>query len=289
MGGAFASCVGVLVWVGWFCDIDHLKRVVPGFVAMNPMTAALFISAGVSLTIFSLRERSPRLNATAKMLAALVIAAGLTKLADVAFGWLPNVDEFFFTSKLSGSQDRLPNRMAPNTAFDFLLIGLSLLTLDCSAKKFCASQAFAILAAFGALLPLTGYAYGVQSFRGMTSFIPMALHTAVTFLVLATGLFFARADSPLTEVFATNDPRGVLARRLFPLAVLLTLLLGWLRVYGERLELYESAFGTALFAILLSILFAILVRWTVWTVGKLEAERAAATLACTKSIAAKTR
>jgi signal transduction histidine kinase len=244
---------------------------------MNPMTAALFVSAGVNLTIFSLRERSPRLNATAKMLAALVIAAGLTKLADVTFGWLPNVDEFFFTSKLSGSQDRLPNRMAPNTAFDFLLIGLSLLTLDCSAKKFCPSQAFAILAAFGALLPLTGYAYGVQSFRGMRSFIPMALHTAVTFLVLATGLFFARADSPLTEVFTTNDPRGVLARRLFPLAVLLTLLLGWLRVYGERLELYESAFGTALFAIFLSILFAILVRWTVWTVGKLEAERAAAT------------
>jgi hypothetical protein len=90
-------------------------------------------------------------------------------------------------------------------------------------------------------------------------------------------------------MFTTNDPRGVLARRLFPLAVLLTLLLGWLRVYGERLELYESAFGTALFAILLSILFAILVRWTVWTVGKLEAERAAATLAWTKSIAAKTR
>jgi hypothetical protein len=71
---------------------------------MNPMTAALFVSAGVNLTIFSLRERSPRLNATAKMLAALVIAAGLTKLADVTFGWLPNVDEFFSHRSFPGAR-----------------------------------------------------------------------------------------------------------------------------------------------------------------------------------------
>jgi signal transduction histidine kinase len=48
-----------------------------------------------------------------------------------------------------------------------------------------------------------------------------------------------------------------------------------LRSWGERNGLYESQFGTALFAITLCVLFVLLVRWTVWTVGKLESERAA--------------
>jgi len=104
----------------------------------------------------------------------------------------------------------------------------------------------------------------------------MALHTAITFLILAAGIFFARPSAPLAQLFATWEPRGVMARRLFPLAVLLTLLLGWLCVWGERHNIFESAFGTALLAITLSVLFVILVTWTVSTVSNLELERVAA-------------
>src|SRR6202008_4880837 len=137
-------------------------------------------------------------------------------------------------------------------------------------------QALAILAGFGAILPITGYGYGVRTFIGLAAFIPMALHTAVTFLVLAAGIFFAVPNAPLTEPFVAREARGVLARILFPAAVLLTLFFGWLRVWGERHEFYESEFGTALYAITLIILFAILVRWTAAALAKLETERALA-------------
>ena len=136
-------------------------------------------------------------------------------------------------------------------------------------------QACAIFVGFGALLPLTGYAYGVHLFIGIASFIPMALHTAGTFLVLALGLFFAIPEAPLAQIFASHDPRGVIARRLLPLSVLLTLLLGWLCLWGERHDYYENAFGMALFAIVLSLMFVALVRWTAGTVSNLERERAA--------------
>lgn len=243
---------------------------------MNPMTATLFIFAGIALGLLIQRKRSDLVRRIAKTLSAIVVLAGAVKLLGIAMHWQPNIDQFLFPSKLSDIHDQLPNRMAPNTALNFVLIGLSLFALDQPLKRFSASQGLAIVAGFGALLPITGYAYGVQLFRGLASFVPMALHTAVTFLILAAGLFFARAEAPLAEVFATNDPRGVMARRLFPLAVLLTLCLGWLRLWGERQGFYESEFGTALFAITLSIVFVILVRWTVSTVAKLEAERAVA-------------
>lgn len=243
---------------------------------MNPLTAILFVMAGAALAMSILPNRSSAARVSARILSAAVALIALIKLADIVVGWLPNLDELLFASKLSDVHDKLPNRMAPNTALNFVLAGFSLFTLDLTGKRFSLSQASAILIGFGALLPVTGYAYGVHSFNGMASFIPMALHTAVTFLILAGGIFFARPEDAFAQVFATNDPRGVLARRLFPSAVLLTLFLGWFHLYGERRGFYESEFGTTLFAIALCIVFVILVRWTVWTVSRLEEERALA-------------
>ena len=275
--------VGTLVLLGWIFDIELLKRVVAGLVAMNPATAVCFVMAGLALVMSIPETRSGTRQRVATLLSAMVLLVAIAKLIGIAAAWQPNVDEWLFASKLAVAEGAMPNRMAPNTAFNFLLIALSLLTLDVSTRRFSPSQAFAIFAGFGALLPITGYLYGVQSFRGLASFIPMAVHTAVTFLILATGIFFARPAAPLAQLFATRDPRGVMARRLFPLAVLFTLFLGWLLVWAERHGLVESTFGTALLAITLSILFVILVRWTVWTVGKLEQERAAAAGALVES------
>jgi signal transduction histidine kinase len=150
------------------------------------------------------------------------------------------------------------------------------MTADLQRKWYRLSQALTILAGFGALLPITGYAYGARSFQGHPAFIPMALHTAIVFFILALGVFFASRSAGLTRVFLNDKASGILARRLFPLSILLTLLLGWARLWGDRHGLYDDAFGTALFAIALCVLLTLLVRWAVWTIGRLEAERAAA-------------
>jgi signal transduction histidine kinase len=276
VASGIAVLVGCLVLIGWSLDAESLKRVLPGFVAMNPATAALFICAGTALMFRTWHGQSRVTVVIARLLAIFVAAAALAELLEVAGLWHSIVDETLFASKLFQAGDALPNRMAPNTSCNFFLAGISLALLDPRAKRLSLSQALAVVVAFGAILPITGYLYGVTTFRGLASFVPMALHTATTFLILATGIFFAVPDSALAEVFITKDPRGVMARRLFPLAVLLIISLGWLRAWGERKQLYESEFGTALFAITLCILFVLLVRWTVWTIGKLELERAAA-------------
>ncbi len=267
--------VGAVVLVGWTLNLEFLKRVVPGFVAMNPATATLFILSGISLFFLRPSVSSSFPRALGKFFAAIVLVAALAELLELAGVWHSLVDEFLFASRLTSVHDDLPNRMAPNTTLNFFLVGVSLLTLNCFGKESLLSQSLAIIVGFGALLPITGYAYGVHSFSGLASFIPMALHTATTFLILAAGLFFAIPDTPLTQVFAAHDSRGVLARRLFPMAVLVTLFLGWLCIWGEGQELYEGAFGTALFSIMLVVILAILVRWSVRTMAELEAERAA--------------
>jgi signal transduction histidine kinase len=269
----FAVGVGLLVLVGWQFDVESLKRVLPGFVAMNPATAILFIVCGVSLFL-SVQFRESRIAVViARVLASFAFVVALAEFLEAAGMWHSPADEIVFAHKLRNPADAWPNRMAPNTTFNFFLLGLSLLLPPSKTGRVSLSQALAIVVAFGAILPITGYLYGVHSFKGLASFIPMAVHTATTFLMLAAGIFFAVPQSPLVEIFVTRDPRGVMARRLFPLAVLVTLSLGWVRAWGERNQFYESEFGTALFAITLSILFVLLVRWTVWTIGKLEVER----------------
>jgi signal transduction histidine kinase len=277
VASGFAVCIGILVLIGWSFDLEPLKRVLPGFVAMNPASAVLFILIGIALAS-ALRSRSLVTGVMGKVLSAIVVVAAASKVLEFMGVCRSPIDEVLFAAKLSEIQGGLPNRMATNTALNFFLAGLSILLLDTRGRR-SLGQALAILIGLGAILSITGYGYGVRSFSGLAPIIPTALHTAATFLVLAAGIFFAVPRAPLPEPFATNDPREVLARILrilFPLAVLLILFLGWLCVWGERHQLYESAFGTALYAIALSFLFAVFVRWAVSVVGKLEAEHAVA-------------
>lgn len=273
VGSVVPILVGCLVMTGWLLDIQVLKQPWSAFVAMNPLTAGLFILSGISLGLSLQRMPSNMSRWVARAVAMVVLALAGTKLVDLALNLGLNVDGWLFASKLGGEPGGIPNRMAPNTALNFVLVSISLLSLDWPVKRFSVSQGFALLAGFGSLLPLTGYLYGVRSFQGLAAFIPMAVHTAITFLLLATGLFFAREATPLTQLFVSDDSRGVVARRLFPGVIVLTLFLGWLRITGERRGFFEPAFGTALYAISLCVLFLIVIRWTIWTVGKIEEER----------------
>jgi hypothetical protein len=165
----FAICVGVLVLAGWFFDVELLKRVLRGFVAMNPATAFSFIVAGLALTLSIRQSQTEAGRRLATTLSAIVVLISLAKLIGIAANWRPNVDEWLFASK------RPQNAKCSDGSkhgLQFVLVGLSLLTLDVSTRRFSPSQAFAILTGFSALLPITGYVYGVQSFRGVASFIP---------------------------------------------------------------------------------------------------------------------
>jgi hypothetical protein len=132
VASGFAACIGIFVLIGWSLDLEPLKRVLPGFVAMNPATAALFILTGVALAS-ALRSRSLVTGVMGKVLSAIVMLAAASELLEFAGISRSPIDEVLFPAKLSEMQDGLPNRMAPNTALNFFLAGLSVLLLDTRA------------------------------------------------------------------------------------------------------------------------------------------------------------
>jgi len=274
VAGGTAICTGTLVLIGWALGLEGLKRVAPGFVAMNPATAVLFVLIGIAFGIMIGWGDLKFARLVAKALAGVVAIAAGAELIELTGLWRSPIDEILFANRLWDAQKGIQNAMAPNTAFNFVLAGLAIMKLDLTGRN-SFSQALAVVIGFVGLVSLTGYIYGDKSLAGLTAFTPMTVYSSIAFILLAGGLLFAVPHASLMEPFATDDPRGVLTRRLFPLAVLLILFLGWVCVWGIRNDKFDDVFGIALYAIILSIFIAVLVRWTVAKLGKLEVERAA--------------
>jgi len=155
---AESIAIGVLVLIGWALDIDRIKRILPGLVAMNPMTAIGFICLGLAL---ALRNRARRLMVVFALVAA---AIGAIKVASILAGFDAVIDHILFAAKVDVADRGIPNRIAPNTALNFLLLGVALATLDRSFRRIWPAQFLTAVAAMASLLALTGYAYGVRSF-----------------------------------------------------------------------------------------------------------------------------
>jgi PAS domain S-box-containing protein len=273
--GITPVAIGALVLAGWFFKIETLKRVIPGLVAMNPVTALLFILSGTALLLV---RRKADLNARRKMIArsaaGFTAAIGALKLFSLITGWTPGIDQWLFTQQLMDAQTGFLNTMAPNTAFNFLLIGCALLLIDTRTRKGHRPAEFlSTVSAVSALLALIGYAYHVPSFYEVGSLIPMALHTATSFLILAVGILLARADEGIATVFASDTAGGIVARRLLPLAILLPTGLGALTLEGGRLGFYDAEFGSVIHVTLLILLFLGLTWWTAGRLYRLDTER----------------
>lgn len=273
---AFPIVVGALVLYGWAADIEILKRIVPGLVAMNPMTAIGFILLGLSLALLSTEEPQTARHWIGEALALLATAIGLIKILALSTPINLRIDQLLFADKLARSDFGLTNQMAPNTAFNFLFLGLALMNIDRRFSRWWPSQFLTIAAAMSSLLALMGYAYGVKSFYGIGAYIPMALHTAGTFLIVAAGVLIARPSHGLMAVFLSESSGGVMLRRLLPAVLIIPASLGWIRHDAYTRRLVDPEFEMWLLVILLMTLFSLLIGWSARLLFRLDVDRAAA-------------
>jgi two-component system cell cycle sensor histidine kinase/response regulator CckA len=262
-----AVVVGASVLAGWFFEVEFLKRIASGLVAMNPATAVAFVLAGTSLALFlqSPRGRDQKSRAlilTARLCALVVALIGLGKLAGILCGWDLGVDRWLFASKLPDGL-QFPNRMAPNAALSFLLFGSALLLVDVKNRsvRFCVEFSVVVVG-FVSFLAVLGHVYNVQSLYRLGDSIPMALHTVITFSMLSVAFLLSHTDGGLLAVFAGKSAGGAMARRLLPAAVLVPAGVGWLTLQGEQAEIYSEEIGQAVFAVANILVFTFLICWS---------------------------
>lgn len=192
--------VPLLVLLGWQFDNETLKSLVPGYVAMNPFTALCFMA--VSLALW--RATKPGLYNT-----AIIILVGfiLAVIGLVVYGSLSAdvglaLDHILFSEKLG------TNQMAPNTAISFVLVGVGLMLLRVSKMWVVwAVRSAAMLLMSVAGVAILGYILDLRPLYGVADFIPMALHTAMLFLVVGVVIFMHTLhnklplDKPIVTIF----------------------------------------------------------------------------------------
>ena len=237
---ALAGVIGLVVLFGWASGQLKLTRVLPALTAMNPMTA-------VALVLLALGVGGPMVTWRVRALAAGPVAIGTAKLAQLALGLKVGVDQLLFADKLALLRDVAPNRMAPNTAASLALLGLALIIGSWRAARFkLIAQTIAFAVAGLALFALIGHLLSNATFYKIGHFNGMALNTAVALLALASGIICIHSQVGLMQIVRDRGPAGAIARTTLPLALMVPVLVGYVRLLGEQAGLYGTYQGVAI-------------------------------------------
>jgi len=260
-----AIAFGAAALVGWWLDIDLLRRGAPGRVTMNPVTAVVLIVAGAALLLSAEPDRPPPARRLAQGLAALVVLVGGARLGAYLSAWNVPLDGLLFPARVAA----VGSRLAQLAALNFVLTGLALALLRLEGRRVHAVlQTLLLGSGLTTLAALLGHLYGADMLHG-----PMALNTSLAFLALTTGALFARPDEGLVALLRGDTPAGALVRRLLPAVVLIPVVLGWLRLLGQKAGLYETEGGSALFVVTTIVALAGLTWWSARSIERADARR----------------
>ncbi|HET7131024.1 MAG TPA: ATP-binding protein [Gammaproteobacteria bacterium] len=268
--GGYMLLGGFVSFLGWVLDAPALTDWDADGIAIQPNATLAAVTAGAALVLHAAGRLRP-----AAVLGAVVLAIGSLTL----FEWLSRVnlgiDTPLMFDRTWGRVGVIsPGRMGPPGSVSWTMIGAALLlaSLADRAKRKVAVLLALVPAAISAL-SLIGYLYGASALFTIPTLTIIAAQTATFIFAAALALIVSVPEhGPMTLVMKRNTA-GVLVRRLLPVLILGPVLLGLVRVFGERYRLYDTAFGSALRTIVEISLFLVLLWRTGVAIDRQTAER----------------
>ena len=203
--------------IGWFNGSVTLKSIRPGYIPMAPNTALLFLLLGACLTIIA--ARSTRVLYIVRITVVLTGAIVIARMSEYLTALELSVDHWVFQFPAEQIGLAPVGKMAFFTAIAFLLLCASLFLLSWPKQRWAnsAGQGLSIVVAFIGLTFSLGYFYGAPLMYGGHG-IPMALNTAICFLVTGTGLVIKgslrNASERRADREALNKAYGELEERV---------------------------------------------------------------------------
>ncbi len=292
------TLIGLIVLLGWIFNIPVLKSVWPGLVTMKANTAISFILCGLSLwqlgrkKKYQSRNKSPQckwlrtltkrgrgiLNPLVHLVASILptlsylsILIGVLTLLQYILNVNFGIDQWLFQERANAVGTSMPGRMAPNTAFNFVLLGSAL--VFCQQKRYRIAQYLSVFAWAIAFLGLLGYLYGISAFYGLGRSTEMALHTSIGFILLSVGILLANPDRGPVALLTSDRTLRLLLQPQAIAALVLPPLFGGLILQGTQLNLYDRGVGIALLSVFNTILLAIAIGWNAHTLSIMDARR----------------
>lgn len=273
VAGAVAVCViTILVISGWVLRLETLQSFLPGAIGMKLVTATGFFLASAAL-ITQLSSRSTAHILSALLASILIILGGLS-LVEEFFNHDFLIDRMWVRENPGATETVHPGRMAVNTAVCFMAIGAALLLARVRSRTASLiARSLLLICGVIAVQVLIGYVFSARQLRTSATSTPMALPTAINFALLAMSVAALRKDEWPMTIIAADSAAGAAARSLLPAALIIIIGPGWLRLRGEQLGWYETATGTALYALANILALSGVTLFTITRLHRIELSR----------------
>src|SRR5881394_2182623 len=172
--------------------------------------------------------------------------------------------------------------MGPPGAASWTLIGITLAltslarTSEVSIGRFHAKALVPILGLLTAsisTLSIIGYLYGASRLYTIPTVTVIAFQTATFILAVSVALVVTAPEYGLVRIISEDSVAGILARRILPALIVLPIVIGFLRLTGERWGLYDQAFGSAVRTLVEIACFVALLWWTGNAISRQDRQR----------------
>ena len=175
-----------------------------------------------------------------------------------------HIDSLLTLNGTWGSAGTLaPGRMGPPGAVSWTLAGTGvLLSLGRSrARRIAAILAVGVSGV--AMLSMVGSLLGVDPLHTVPRLTAIAAQTATFILAAGLGLIAAMPEREPMRTLMEDSGAGILVRRALPILVVLPVVLGYLRVKGQRMGLFDTGMGTAVLVVALIAVSCTVLWWCV--------------------------
>ena len=245
-----------------------------------------YLLSGIALWLVndeaSKNERRKWARWSTDLLAIVVLTIAAMTTFEYSLGRNLGIDQLIVRDAGSDAFGN-PGRPGPNTAGALFALALALLTVRVETKRgIRPSQFLALIAGVLGFVGMMGYLFSAVSFYRLKSFTGMAVHTSALLFLLSVGVLFSHPDRGFVRLLTRESLGGVIMRRALPAAFLVPIIVGWVRMEGQKAGLYGTEFGLAMFATANIVIFSVLLHMLGHAVddiaaAQIEAEKELAT------------
>jgi PAS domain S-box-containing protein len=265
--------LGSLDLAGWVFGITVFKSILPFWEPMKIITAICLIFTGTSLLFLQINRPSFIAKIFPRILASIICLISLLTICIYLFkirtGIELSLTEMPFIKLFFGGV----SKMAFLTSFNLSLTGCIIILLSDNNKRTSGTAHILIIPiSLISYYVLLSYILGVNTATriGDTS---VALNTGIAFCCICVAVLFMKPDTWLLKIYTSSDTGGLISRRLLPPLMILPVVIGWLRIRGERTGLFESEEGVLLVAITYSISFLFLIWITARYISRIDRQK----------------
>jgi signal transduction histidine kinase/ActR/RegA family two-component response regulator len=175
--------------------------------------------------------------------------------------------------------------MGPPGTTSWILVSASVLLLATGSdpRRRTVAWLAALAASLISSLSVVGYLYAASRLYTIPTLTVIAFQTATFVLSVSVGLLLSVPERDPMRRLADTGVAGSLARPILPVLVVVPIVLGYLRLEGERRGLYDTSFGVAL---TIFTLIVMVVAVLLWSLGKVATREEALTKSETSLVAA---